>query len=274
MESERETPQPKQRRRLQRRPLHKTPWIIVMILLPVVVFAQTSSDALANLAARIAEKRSELESLSNELELTKTEYNEQLRSLATQQADVETQIKREELRLQQIRQDLENARESVEQNESVLEDVEPLLNQVIERTRQYVQRALPFQVEDRLSELDDLQRLVSEGNLRADTLLSRVWNAVDAEFRLTTDSGIYRQTIQLSGNEQLAEVAKLGMVLMYFRTLDGRYGYVVPVGEGEWRYELASTREEIQQIDNLFESLRRNLREGFFDLPNPLNQDA
>ena len=247
------------------------PWIIVMILLPVVVFAQTSQDALANLARRIAEKRSQVESLSNELELTKTDYNEQLRSLATQKADVETQIKREQLRLQQIEQDLEEYQASIQQNEAVLDDLEPLLAQVLERTRSYIENGLPFQVSDRLSELDTLERLLQEGSLEADALLARVWNTVESEFRLTTESGIYRQTIELAGEPQLAEVARLGMALMYFRTLDNQYGYAVQ-RDGEWEYRAAQGRDETQQIAELFDSLRRNLREGFFELPNPLSR--
>jgi hypothetical protein len=61
----------------------------------------------------------------------------------------------------------------------------------------------------------------------------------------------------------------MGMVLMYFRTFDDRYGYVTPAGDGQWNYVVVDNRENARQISDLFEGLRRNLREGFFTLPNP-----
>jgi hypothetical protein len=94
---------------------------------------------------------------------------------------------------------------------------------------------------------------------------------VDSEFRLATESGIYQQTVTVGGESKLADVARLGTVLLYFRTFDGQSGYAVPAGDG-WEYRLATSREEQEQIANLFESLRRNLREGFFDVPNPYGE--
>ncbi len=244
-------------------------WVTVMIgIVPVITYAQTSDEALSNLAERIAEKRSQVESLSAELELAKTEYNEQLRSLATQQADVEAQIKREELRLDQIEQDLEEYKARIEQTRSALEDIEPMIARILVELETYIQNALPFKVPERLEEVETLKRLLDEGSLETGKLLARIWNMVEAEFRMTAESGLYKQSIEIDGSSQLAEVARLGMVFMYIRTLDERYGYVVPAGNG-WEYKVTEDREEQQQIAELFDSLRKNLREGFFDIPNP-----
>jgi archaellum component FlaC len=244
-------------------------WVTVMIgIVPVITYAQTSDEALSNLAERIAEKRSQVESLSAELELAKTEYNEQLRSLATQQADVEAQIKREELRLDQIEQDLEEYKARIEQTRSALEDIEPMIARVLVQLETYIRNALPFKVPERLEEVETLKRLLDEGSLETGKLLARIWNMVESEFRMTTESGLYKQSIEIDGSSQLAEVARLGMVFMYIRTLDERYGYVVPAGNG-WEYKVTEDREEQQQIAELFDSLRKNLREGFFDIPNP-----
>lgn len=246
-------------------------WLFVVVslgLFPVLLFAQ---DALANLASRIAEKRSQVETLSNELELTKTEYNEQLRSLATQQADLETQINRERMRLQQIEQDLEKARSRIDTNRATIEDVRPLVARVLADTRSYIASGLPFKVDERLAEVDTLERLLAEGNLESENTLARVWNLVESEFRLTAESGLYRQTIVVDGRSQLSEVARLGMVLLYFRTFDGSYGYAVSQ-ESEWRYRVAEDRDTEARIATLFDMLRRNLREGFFQLPNPMSR--
>lgn len=243
--------------------------LIVLLLATAPAFSQTTQEALANLAEQIAERRARVEALSDQVQQTRDEYNERVRSLATQIADVEVQINREQLRLAQIDQDLESARESIAEARGSVADVEPLVATTLVQLRNYINDALPFQKEDRLQEVDNLTTLLQDGSLEPQTIVTRVWNTVEAEFRLTQESGLFRQTIMVNGERQLAEVARLGMVMLYFRTFDDRYGYARRNGEGGWEYTVARTRDERDHIETLFDSLRRNLREGFFALPNP-----
>lgn len=245
-------------------------WIAVALAAtPLVVFSQTTQEVLQNLASQIAERRARVERLSDEVAQTREEYNERVRSLSAQVADVEIQINREELRLQQIEQDLQRAREAIALAQGSVTDVEPVVSTALAQYRTYVQAGLPFQLEDRLAEIDDFQQLLDDGNVEPRTVLTRLWNTVESEFRLTEESGLFRQTIALGGEEQLAEVARLGMVFLYFRTFDGQYGSAIPTAGGDWEFRLAQSREDTQAINELYEALRRNLRQGFFTLPNP-----
>lgn len=246
---------------------------LVLALAPVLVFPQTTQEVLSNLATQIAQRRARVETLSEEVAQTRESYNEQVRSLAAQIADVEVQINRERLQLQQLDQDLERLRSEIAAAEGSVTDVEPIVRSALASYRNYVNRALPFQREDRLEEIANLEQILDDGNVEPRTVLTRLWNTVQSEFRLTGESGLFRQTIEVDGESQLAEVARLGMVLMYFRTFDDRYGYVVPAGDGRWDYLVATDREDARRISELFEALRRNLREGFFDLPNPYGEE-
>lgn len=259
---------------LQRRRIARTATtVLVLALAPVLVFPQTTQEVLSNLAQQIVERRARVETLSDEVAQTREAYAEQVRSLAAQIADVEVQTNRERLQLLQLDQDLERARAEIAAAEGSVTDVEPIVRTALAAYRTYVREALPFQTEDRLAEIDNLEQILDDGNVEPRTVLTRLWNTVQSEFRLAGESGLFRQTIEVEGESQLAEVARLGMVLMYFRTFDDRYGYVVPVGGGRWEYLVATNREEARQISELFEGLRRNLREGFFDLPNPYGRE-
>ena len=242
--------------------------IIIILCISSFSWAQESDETLEDLAKRIAGKRSELEALSNKLELMKIDYNEKLRSLATRRADIEAQISREGLRLEQIERDLGEYRAEIVTSRTSVEGIEPFVSDVLQKIRRYISNGLPFQVPGRLEEIETLERLVAEGSLETDKILARTWNFLDSEFRLARESGIYHQTIVLDGQPQLAEVARLGMVFLYFKTLDGKYGYVVRTADG-WRYTRSRSREQDKQIAYLFDSLRKNLREGFFTIPNP-----
>jgi hypothetical protein len=260
-------------RRRTARKLRRAAWIAVALgATPMVAFSQTTQEVLTNLAQQIADRRGRVESLSEEVAQTRERYNEEVRSLAAQIADVEIQINRERLRLQQIEQDVERLAEEAAVAEGAVIDVEPIVRTALARYRSYVETALPFQVEDRLDGIDRLEDVLEDGNVDPQTVLTRLWNTVQSEYRLTGESGLFRQTIVVNGEEQLAEVARLGMVLMYFRTFDDRYGVVVPSGD-EWRYVLVEDRTAARQIAELFDGLRRNLREGFFTLPNPYEGD-
>jgi hypothetical protein len=149
------------------------------------------------------------------------------------------------------------------------EALQPLLAEMLPRARDSVRAGIPFQEEGRLGELEEIERLAASGDLGPFSAVSRLWNFLDGELRLSEDIGLYRQAIRMEGELMLAEVARLGMVLLYFRTLDGEYGYAVPSADG-WTYRKAQSGEERRQIADLFDSLRKNLRQGYFDLPNPL----
>lgn len=250
--------------------MNRTPLALILgVLVCMPSMAQSSQDALNALAMRITEKRTQVESLSSELDLIKAGYNEQLRSLAAQRADVETQINREKLRLDQLDRDLAEVRNRMQANRDRLGDSLPLARRVLAETKAHVAAGVPFQVPGRIAELESLERLLESGSLDPGTLLARLWNQLESEYRLSGENGLYRQTAEVDGREQLVEVARLGMVLLYFRTPDGKVGVATPLNPG-WKFRVETNAASQKQIETLFDSLRKNLKEGYFPLPNPL----
>jgi predicted RNase H-like nuclease (RuvC/YqgF family) len=85
--------------------------------------------------------------------------------------------------------------------------------------------------------------------------------------RLTRDNGLYSQIIPLGGDRVLADIAKIGALAIYFQTRDGRSGYATRSGE-EWSFTVTESGAERQQIAELFDSLKKQIRTGLFELPN------
>jgi len=238
----------------------------LLLLAAAGVDAQTA-DPLAVLAQRLADKRAQIEALTSDLDLLKADTNERLRSLATQRADLETQLKREQLKQEQLRQDLAAAHRRIQSRESDLGDQAPLIRATLDQMRGFVRRGIPFAVEGRLAELDNLQRQLEARPQESGAFLARLWNQLESEYRLSGDSGLYKQSILLDGKDQMVEIARLGLTLAYFRTLDDRYGLAAP-GPTGWSFRLL-TGAESKQVEALFSALRKNLKEGYFPLPNP-----
>jgi hypothetical protein len=246
--------------------------ILVVVCIGIISIPGSAADQdeeLRNLAAELAKKRSQVETLSTELDLKKSRMRDQLKSLATQKAELEIQIKKEEMKLSQIEQDLSKHEDRVSRKKVSETTLKPVVIERIQELKNYVQGALPFKLSERAAELEKLEELVTTNKLEPEKALARLWTLLEAELRLTHENGLYRQSIVIGGENQLADVVKLGMVLMYFRTFEGQVGYVVRAGNG-WEYKVINGREDRKRILYLFDSLEKHIRQGYFELPNPL----
>jgi len=57
--------------------------------------------------------------------------------------------------------------------------------------------------------------------------------------------------------------------MMYFRTRDLKYGRAVETSSG-WRFELLDTARDQELVARLYDSLRKQIRQGYFQLPDAL----
>ncbi|MDW8478785.1 MAG: DUF3450 family protein [Xanthomonadales bacterium] len=141
-----------------------------------------------------------------------------------------------------------------------------MLESALSALEDFLRRALPFRLEDRLQALADLRQQIALGTIAPPRAANRLWALIEDELRIARENGLYSQTIPLGGERVLADVAKLGSVMLFFRTGDRRVGRAVPGGEG-WRFELIEDPADRERILALFDALRKQIRQGFFELP-------
>ena len=89
---------------------------------------------------------------------------------------------------------------------------------------------------------------------------------VQDEIRLTKENGLFRQTIHINGSDQLAEVVKLGMMSLYFKTDDGKFGQAIKQ-DNQWTFLSLNDANSKQALNQLFESMKKQIRVGYFQLP-------
>jgi len=231
--------------------------------------ARAADDPTLKMAQELMELRGEVEALSSELEMSKSQMRDELRSLAAQKAELEVQVSKEELRLKQVRQALEQSREKTQEQQFSKDFLTPVVLEQIERMRAYVKQALPFKVPERLAELDRIQEQVQTSNIQPEKALAQLWAMAEDELRLTRETGLYRQTVAVDGEEMIADVARIGMVMMYFMPSDGRTGMAVRVGDA-WTCRIVDDREDRARILTLFDALKKRINEGYFELPSTL----
>ena len=238
-----------------------------LLLAPGIAAAVDQS--LENLTGELVELRGEVQELNAELEQARQDHRNRMQSLERQRGELEAQARREELRVAKLEKDVAKMREQSAAAGAEAERIEPAVLQALAGARAWVETALPFKRAERLAELEDLERKIRTGAVSPHNGVKRLWAFYEDELRLTGENGIYRQPVELEGEEVLADVARLGMVMLFFETSEERYGAALRT-DGEWRFQLYQEREPAAQVADLFDNLRKQVRTGYFDLPNAL----
>jgi len=236
-------------------------------LLLILAIPASAQDSLDNLASELVRLRGEVESLNAELNSMTEQHRAEMNALAAQKGDLEATRRREDLRIRQLEQDLADNRERAEQAGIAGESLIPVAEQVIADLEASISTGLPFKTEERLSALGDIRSQLETSALAPPRIINRLWSFYEDELRLTRENGLYSQIIPLGGDRVLADIAKLGTVAMYFQTRDGRMGQVVRQG-ADWGYEEIESGNGRNQIATLFESMKKQIRVGYFVLPN------
>jgi hypothetical protein len=239
-------------------------WLSAIALAPWA--ASLPAQEAENLAEGLVTLRAEVEQLNSELELAREEARTTLAGLAAQKAELQAQLDRQQLATREQAQALEQARAEVEQAGVAGADLKPVLLEAIAAIEDHVRTTLPFKQDERLAALAQLRERIDTGQVPPHRAANQVWAFVEDELRLTRENGVFSQTIELDGERVLADVAKVGNVLLYFRTSDGRVGQLAPAGDG-WRYVEVTDGADGERIAALFDAYRKQIRQGWFELP-------
>ena len=218
------------------------------------------------LAESLIKLRAEVEQLNNDVELTRQESRTQMAALSAQKAELSAAVGRSELNVRKLREDLAK-READASAAGVAGDaLKPVLLAAVDGLRKQIAAGIPFKQAERLAEIDELKRQVEAGTLAPPRAANRLWAFYEDEFRITRENGIYSQTIALDGEEVLADVAKVGSMMLFFKLADGRVGAARKSGDG-WRFDLLSDPEDNKRVLAYFDSLGKQIRQGWFELP-------
>ncbi len=230
--------------------------------------AQEGSSGLDSRAENLAQLRAEVEELSTEVSLAKEDMRARLRSIDSRVAEAESEIRREEVRLTQLEGDAERTRQLIASQGANADVLTPAVRDGIVDLRGAVEVGIPYRTEERLASVAEIEEGLDAGTMSAEDAAARLWGFAEDELRLTKENGLDKQVITLDGEEMLVEVARIGMVALYFMTEDGRMGYAARSGDG-WTWKRVQGQEPEAQLADLFDALDKGIRVGWFELPSP-----
>jgi hypothetical protein len=220
-------------------------------------------------AERLATLRGEVDELSHALRLDEAALSSRLQTLDLARTELEIQIRQEELQLAQLQLQIDATREEVSAEGEASHVLVPSVEAGIDALRPAIEAGLPYRVPERLAVLDELQTGLDAGTLAPHRVASRLWQTYEDELRLGRENALDRQTILLEGEEVLVDVARIGLVALFFRTSDERVGWAAREGD-RWGFVLAPDRTAKAHVLELFDALDKQIRVGAFTLPGVL----
>lgn len=238
---------------------------IVLGWLSLVTPNALAAEDAAEMARKLAELRTEVESLAETYALEREALRADLRAFEVRKAELEARVRQEERRLEELERTIARQRELLQSDDVANETLTPVVLTALDQVDASIRRSLPYRTQERLDAVDALRTDVEGGTMDPRRAVGRVWQLVEDELRLARENIVDKQVIPVDGRDELAEVARLGRVAMYFQTGDGRVGQVLPDGDG-WRYAVVSGDAALQ-IAELVDALKKQVRQGWFDLP-------
>ena len=225
--------------------------------------AQQSPDTLAE---RLINLRGQVDELQSELGIRREEHKNRMVYLTAQLAEIDASRDRESLRVSQFQKSLDEMRQEIAEGGVNSEALLPFAMDQITALRAQISTGFPFKTRERLAELDELETQLNTGVVSAQRGINRLWAFIEDEIRISRENAIYSQSILIDGNNVLVDIAKLGSVMKLFRTRDLEDGRAV-YGDRGWRFEKLESTADQEQVARLFDSLRKQIRQGYFDLP-------
>lgn len=128
-----------------------------------------------------------------------------------------------------------------------------------------ISSSLPYKQEERILSLKNIETQIQEGK-PLESLVQDLWKLTENELRLTQTNQFEIMKILLNGQRTTAQVAKIGMLQMYFKTADSVVGRA-DKGQSGWKLLVAQEAKEVAAIERALEKIKNEKGSAFIELP-------
>ena len=241
----------------------------LLCMSPMAAYSKATVQDADALVKSLVEKRSKVEELTEELENKKRERRAKQRAFENQKAQLDAELQRESVRHAQLTEAMQRKKVLIEASKERDAALLPIFEKNAAALKRYVETSLPFRQGERLAEVDLITQKLSGGLLSPRSALTRLWSLIEDERQMAKETGLYRDTVTVDGQKLMVDVVRIGTIGLYFRTGTGRVGLVTRSDSG-WTTTFVDEERGRLQINHLFDSFKKQIRVGLFDLPNML----
>ena len=243
--------------------------VIALLAFSSSSFAETNLKSLENISQELVDIRQQISNLHDKINFKKENFRDQLRSFANQKSDLEVKISRSDLNLKDLQRELNKLKEINQDKYKSYDELSPVIEKSISTLRASVKGSLPFKIKERLQALDDIEHRLNSNIISPNKAANQLWAFVEDELMIGRSSGIYNESINIGGEDRLVKVLRIGKIAMFYKTPGEGYG-VFRKQENKWVQVAVEGGDNTRQLDYLFDSFNKNIRNGLFTIPNIL----
>ncbi len=240
---------------------------VLLVCVFLLVGLNVPAAEVEQLGQKLITLRAEVDRMQADLDQKRQEHKARMASLLAQAGDLENRNRRQDSEIQRLEKEIGQLQTRMDKSGMDAQALEPVVLEALQQSRQRIRAGLPFKQQERLQSLDEIEHKLNAQALDAWSALQRLWAFQEDEMRLLHENALHSQTIDLNGEQVLVDVARLGGVMLFFRTEDQRFGYAEPSSNGAWRFVLLNDATSREQVAQLFDSLQKQIRQGLFPLP-------
>lgn len=208
-------------------------------------------------AQQIARLRTEIDDLAADLETERMAARDELAALRAERAELERQVRAAQARKAALQQIQTKATTEAEELDAQTRRWNEPTRQAVAAARAYVERSLPFAREQRLAVLDRIERDLQTARPDHARAVERLWRFLEEEEAMGRELALSQHKMEVEGQPQIVDVVRLSMALLYFRTQDGRYGWIAPGTDG-WVNEVLTDPALVEVVRRRFDAFDRN----------------
>ena len=240
---------------------------LALLLAVTSSVADTELKSLKNISHELVEIRQQIESLHNKISYEKDAFKDQIRSYLNQKSDLDVRVSRADLNIKDLQRELQKLTTMTQRKNHLYESVFPILKESISLIRGSISDSLPFKLSQRLNALDEIEYRLDAQIISPNKAANQLWAFVEDELMLGKSSGIYNDTLNIEGQDKLVKVLRVGKIAMFYKTNEGGFGMMQKRG-GMWQQQTLQEKKSVAQLEQLFDSFGKNIRNGQFTIPN------
>jgi hypothetical protein len=246
--------------------------MINVIFCFLILANQVQASDYLEMSKRLATLRTQVQQLDEEISEQRTRQATELSSYAMQRAELEATIRKEEIRKKQLQVKQSKLKKLLGDEGKGLNKLRPVVLDNIEKLSAYIETSLPYKKAERLRNIEEIKSELAKEEINSYSALSRLWSAFEDEQRLTREIQIAKESIEISGEQYLAEVLKVGSIAMFFSLENGEYGQAEKSPKG-WTYSYLKSQTEISAVQKLFDGIRKQVKSAEYDIPLSMNYE-
>ncbi|MCY4198224.1 MAG: DUF3450 domain-containing protein [Gammaproteobacteria bacterium] len=197
----------------------------------------------AQLNEQARQSQAKIDDISDQTRSLFNDYKTVLREiegLRVYNAQLSRQIRGQEEQMAQIS-------DSIDRVTATQRQITPLMLRMIDGLEQFVSLDLPFLPEERAARIERLRDMMDQANVAVSEKLSQVLNAYQIENEYGRTMEAYSGTVELNGEERVADLFRFGRVVLAFQSPDGDV-------TGMWNRDT----QQWEEIDDSYATAVRN----------------